>query len=261
MRIHFGTPEHVSSIRDAIRHYDASEFESPTRSTIPMLSLLHHSPDVFNGIVRKLGIQSDYDAYLEYKAGPFRGNGKPSHTDVMLRSGPDSLAIEAKWTEPMYALVKDWPKRGQAKTENQSAVLQGWIDTLASRLGRNLYADQFGDVVDQMLHRAASAAHTGDHPRLAYFLFKPGGDARTATADEIRAALQRLWDLLEKPSQFPFYAVEIEATPLPCYEDLRLLPKGEEATAEAVIAALQDTAPLFRFSNTSITQVGVASKA
>src|SRR5207248_1054781 len=98
------------------------EFESATRSTVPMLDLLIHSRPVFDTIISEIGIPSQYDLHLEYTVGPFGGRGKASHTDVMLTSGTESLAIEAKWTEPMYEAIKDWPEKGATKTANQQAV-------------------------------------------------------------------------------------------------------------------------------------------
>ena len=226
-----------------------------------MLSLLMHAPDLFNRILREIGFTDEYDLFLEYTVGPFGGRGKPSHTDVMLRSGQDSLAIEGKWTEPMYAAVKDWPKKGITKTKNQRAVLQGWLNVLAMRLGTTFDASHFEGVIYQMIHRAASAAFAGERPRLAYFLFKSSPDSRGARPDEIFDKLTDLWHLLREPANFPFYVVEIETEPLEAYQPLSLLAKGEDATAEAVCAALQDTIPLFHFCDHSIRQIGpVAGK-
>lgn len=255
MTIHFGTPNPIKTIADAVPLYASSEFESATRSTVPMLTLLMHAPDLFNTIVREVGFPSEYDLFLEYTVGPFGGRGKPSHTDVMLKSGQDSLAIEGKWTEPMYAAVKDWPKKGATKTPNQKAVLQGWLNILGKRLGTAFDVCGFDGSVYQMIHRAASAAFVGERPRLAYFLFKPSPDPRAAKPDDILGKLTDLWNLLGKPASFPFHVVEIETKPLEAFEPLRLLVKGEEATSEAVCAALQDTKPLFHFGDHRIRRV------
>src|SRR5262249_6317575 len=109
MTIHFGTPSSIKTFADAMPRYGRKEFESATRSTVPMLSLLMHALDLFRDIVRGLRFPEEYDLILEYTVGPFGGRGKTSHTDVMLTSGDESLAIEAKWTEPMYPATKDWP--------------------------------------------------------------------------------------------------------------------------------------------------------
>jgi hypothetical protein len=256
MTIHFGTPKAIKTIADAVTLYANGEFDSATRSTVPMLALLMHAPDVFNNIIREIGFPDDYDLHFEYTVGPFGGRGKASHTDVMLKTDLDSLAIEGKWTEPMYATVKDWPKRGAAKTANQLAVLQGWLNVFGRQLGKSFDVGAFDEMIYQMIHRAASAAYVGERPRLAYFLFKPSPDPRAAKSDDIFGKLTDLWHLLGKPASFPFYVVEIECKPLEKYEPLRLLVKGEEATTEAVCAALQEPTPLFQFSDYRIRRIG-----
>jgi len=85
----------------------------------------------------------------------------------------------------------------------------------------------FRPAIYQMVHRAASAA-TANMPHLAYFLFKPSPDDRTAGPEDIFDKLADLWDRLGKPATFPFHVVEIEAKPLDAYEPLRLLAKGAE---------------------------------
>src|SRR4051812_8787238 len=105
MNLHFGTPAAIKAVADAVPLYGCKEFESATRSTVPMLSLLMHAPNVFDEIVRRLGFPGSYDLFLEYMVRPPKGRGKASHTDVMLRSGTQALAVEGKWTEPMYEAV------------------------------------------------------------------------------------------------------------------------------------------------------------
>src|SRR5438046_1368623 len=105
MNLHFGTPAAIKSVAEAVPLYGGKEFESATRSTVPMLTLLMHATDLFDEIVRRLGFPGDYDLFLEYTVRPPKGRGKASHTDVMLKSGNHALAIEGKWTEPMYETV------------------------------------------------------------------------------------------------------------------------------------------------------------
>jgi hypothetical protein len=218
--LHFGRPDAVKSVADAVPLYGGREFESATRSTVPMLSLLMHAPELFDEIVRQLGFPGDYDLFLEYTVRPPKGRGKASHTDVMLRSGGHALAVEGKWTEPMYESVGKWLKAGRDQPNR------------------------------------TSAAATAVHPHLAYFLFKPSPDDRAARPHDILDKLAALWDRLGRPATFPFSVVEIEANPLDTYEPLRLLPKGEEATADAVSTALQDSKPLFSFTGFKCQRVG-----
>jgi hypothetical protein len=254
--INFGTPHSYGSIAETIPLYGLGEFESPTRSTIPMLSLLIHAPDTFNEIVQLLAMPSAYDLYLEFQVPPPQGQGMASHTDVMLRSGAESLAIEAKWTEPMYPPVGPWLIAGN-NPQNRVNVLDGWLDLLQQRVTKQLVANEFNDVIYQMLHRAASAASAGNSPRLAYFLFEPSPNGGAATPDAVYEKLSLFWDILGQPMTFPFYLVKIGIKPREAYEQLRLLPIGAEGTAEAMILALQDPlAPLFNFEIIQCQRVG-----
>ena len=42
---------------------------------------------------------------VEFTVDPPQGRGKASHTDIMIRSGPHALAIEAKWSEALYSIL------------------------------------------------------------------------------------------------------------------------------------------------------------
>jgi hypothetical protein len=255
MKINFGRPDSVSTIADAVLRYGDKEFESPTRSTIPLLSLLQHGLPLFSEITSKLGIPDEPHLFLEYTVSSPKGKGKASHTDVMLKSGAYALAIEAKWTEPMYDEVRKWKKKGSNESNKQN-VLEGWLSLLGKHLKTTFDASNFEKSIYQMLHRAASAAGTGTKPRLAYFIFKPSPGQKTASSEDIQAKLEQLWVNLGRPVTLTFSVVEIETKPTKAYEAIGNLPKGKPTTAEAVIAALVAEAPLFSFANYEIKTIG-----
>ena len=170
------------------------------------------TPALLDDIVRSLAFPDDYDLFLEYTVRPPQGRGKASHTDVMLRSGPRSLAIEAKWTEPMYETVKKWLKAGKDPA-NRTAVLGGWHGLLCRHATREFQLAALDDSIYQMVHRAASAVAAGQSPCLAYFLFKPSEDDRAATTDQILGKLTQLWETLGSPATFPFHLVEVKICP------------------------------------------------
>jgi len=93
-----------------------------------------------------------------------------------------------------------------------------------------------------MVHRAASACEAGGDPQLAYLVFKPSPDTRTADMQTIHDDLTHLWSLLGDPKRFPFYLVEVHLSPTAAFDAIALLPK--EATDEAVRGALCNE-PLF----------------
>lgn len=249
-----GRPNAMQTISESIEHYPVNEFNSPRRSTIPMLSLMLHNSKMFNEIVTELEMPTNLDLFLEHQVKSPADSHTYSDTDVMLKSSSDVLAIEAKWTEPMCDDVKNW-----LPTEDGidgPAVLKGWLDLLLKVIPkRGLRAEDFDDVIYQMIHRAASAAATGFRPRLAYFLFKSSPDLRPCSTDEIKTELTCLWTKLGKTNKFPFFVVEIEMADLPAYATLRDLPSCEE-TAELVRSALQSDQPLFEFQSHRIIKIG-----
>jgi hypothetical protein len=249
---YFGQPNSMHRVSEAVQHYTNNEFNSPTRSTIPMLSLMMHDPPLFNEIIQQLGMPKERDLFLEYKVESPANTRTHYHTDVMLKSGSDALAIEAKWTEPMHDDVNHW----LTTATNGRAVLDGWLKTLLKVIAkRRLEAENFDNVVYQMIHRAASAAATSFRPRLAYFLFSPSPDLQSASTVEIKTELNRLWTKLGKPKKFPFYVVEIGMANLPTYDAFGDLEECE-ATAEFVKAALQSDQPLFDFQTPQISKIG-----
>ncbi len=248
MKVQFGNPNATTSLEEAISRYPKDEFASATRSTIPLLSLLLRQPDYFIDLLRPLGLPPNYEMFLEYTVKSPQGRGRASHTDLMLIAERFGLALEAKWTEPMYELTQKWINGGKDET-NRQLVLDGWLSLLKRPAGRELDRRDFLDVVYQMIHRAASVASVSDLPRLAYFVFKPSPDQRSASTLEVKSQLGKLWRKLGCPSQFPFYVVEIEIEPTSAFEPLRHLPKGESSTSDAVISALLDSTPLFYFRN------------
>lgn len=175
------------------------------------------------------------------------------HTDIMVISGESSLAVEAKWTEPRYDTVGEWLEKGSNKL-NHREVLTGWLSLLQQQAQRTLNVGDFSDAVYQMVHRAASACAAGGNPQLAYLVFKPSPDPRTADMQTIHDDLTHLWNLLGNPKRFPFYLVEVQLSPTAAFDAIASLPKGNEATNEAVRDALCNE-PLFDFSEYELRTV------
>ena len=257
MSIHFGNPSSANTFMEIVPLYSTKEFQSPTRSTIPMMSMLIHQQEVFTRIIAGLGMPAESDIYLEYTVRQELGRGNASHTDVMVKSGIDAVAIEAKWTEPMYDTVQKWIAKGKDEA-NRRLVLDGWLQLLQQRVEKELKPADFESSIYQMVHRAASAAAAGENPRLAYLLFKPSHDSKAATTDAIKQQLELLWSALGSPSNFPFYVIEITVTEEEAYQPLKALPKNEE-TSEAVSAALQGDSPLFGFEASEPAKIGGVS--
>ena len=262
MRYHYGNPESSTNIGELISLYPRDEFASPTRSTIPLLDLLTHSPKVFERIISELGFPKHSELYLEYKVKPKEGRGKASQTDAMLISDQHSMAIEVKWTEPMYQTVSKWLKseakddwlQNEANDDNRTMVLKGWLKMIKPPISlEELPGKDFLEVAYQMVHRAASAAHAGDLPKMTYLLFNEPKQA--AKTESVLKMLRKFWNLLGCPSTFPFFVVQIEMQAQAAYEPLRGLKKNSNETSEAICAALQDKLPLFNFEVKRVEKV------
>ena len=257
---YYGNDDVLNNIDEAIPKYGGREFQSPTRSTVPLLSWLKHEPSMVESLLQDLGMSANFDLHLEYKVKPLKGHGKASHTDMMVVSEKSSLAIEAKWTEPRYESISKWRSQG-ADSQNRCDVLAGWLDFLQQHAPYPLHSDAFSVAVYQMVHRAASACSTGCNPKLAYLMFRSSQDPKSADMQKIHEDLTKLWDLLGKPDTFPFYLVELPLFPTAAFKEIAPLQKAnkttaeKKATAEKVRTALKSNR-LFDFDKYCIKKIG-----
>src|SRR5215469_15155862 len=115
----------IASIDQALSFYKHSEFESPTRSTIPLLSLFKRGEPIWQKVLQHFGLSdSSVEAHLEFTVSPPQGSGTSSHTDVMLIDRDRAIAIEAKWTEPRYEDVDAWLNK-RDNSQNRCDVAEG----------------------------------------------------------------------------------------------------------------------------------------
>jgi len=244
----------LNSINDAILIHNKSEFDSPTCSSVPLLSFLKHERKTFESFLTSVGVSPECNWHLEYTVKSPKGEGSPSHSDVMVIDGDVALAIEAKWTEPKGKTIDDWYPT--VDSMNGPLVLNGWLELLQPRATRKLRRADFSGAIIQMVHRAASACYAGNNPNLAFLLFTPSPSRQTATALKILNDLAHLWCLLGKPAKFPFFLVQVGLQYTEAFKRIASLQKGSKETAETVKQALVDTKPLFKFSEPSILNIG-----
>ena len=197
-----------NGLADALPFYGDKEFQSPTRSTLPLLCWLKNEQKMVIELLQSLGMPADGSLHLEYKVKSPKGRGKASHTDLMILSDKASLAVEAKWTEPRYKTAGEWLREG-TNPSNRLDVFSGWLSFLQQHAQRTLNTADFSDAVYQMVHRAASACAATAKPRMAYLVFKLSLDLKTADISTLHDDLNHLWNLLGNPKSFPFYLIEI----------------------------------------------------
>jgi uncharacterized protein DUF6946 len=247
----FFNQQPISTVADALPLYRAKEFNSASRSTVPLLSLLAHSADQWPAIA--LACTPAHIArqvQLEFKVAPPHVKGTPSHTDVMLLTKTHAFAIEAKWTEPPYETVREW----KGHTINGAMVLQAWLALLERHSAKRLDPQAFGDAVYQMVHRAASACASTRKPCLVYVQFCPLPQGRQPEVERLRADLTHLHSLLGAPPHFPFFLIEANITWSRAFDDLKVLPKGVPTTGDAVRLALR-AGPLFDVTSVKVHRI------
>jgi hypothetical protein len=224
---------------------------------VPLLAVLKDGYEILKSLLVELHMNTNSDLHLEFTVDPLKGRGIASHTDLMVRWQADTLALEAKWTEPRYETVAEWTRRGRTPG-NRECVLRGWLDLLQPHAARVLNLDDFSGAVYQMVHRAASACYNAEHPRLAYLHFIPDPSGQGATSAQYQSDLEHLQDLLGNPARFNFHLIEVEIRPTAAFERIKSLPKVSAKTAYTVRAALEN-GPLFEFTDFRLQAVKGAS--
>jgi hypothetical protein len=236
----------IANLDELPARYRAKGFGSPTRSTVPLVSLLKHESETWRGIAESLGCDgNDAEVHLEYTVDPPRGRGRPSHTDLMLLDSGRAVAVEVKWTEGAYNRVGEWLGKG-TDIQNRREVMTGWLELLQPCAARPLDLADFSGAVYQMVHRAASACALGRAPAMAYLQFASPQNGVPKQVARLRDDLAHLRELLGYPAGFPIRLVEVTIIPTAAFERIRDLPKGSADTAAAVRQAFLGE-PLFEF--------------
>jgi hypothetical protein len=182
--------------------------------------------------------------------------------------------LEAKWTEPRYETVSKWLKRRVAalvkkdpdveddtsKAAKHRATQQTVIKARLGLLGPHsaVGADEAGEAIYQMVHRAASASATANatasSPSLVYVHFQSMPARAGATIGQYRAELRRLHKLMGSPASFPFYLAEVPLWPTEAFHKIESLPLGDNETDKSVRAAIGSTR-LFDFGDPQIEDI------
>jgi hypothetical protein len=249
---------------DCAANYPDKEFASPTRSTVPLLDALRKgaTPSFLEKLLLEAGLSNEaLDLHLEYQVKPFKGKGKASHTDLMvIQPGAPkrSIAIEAKWTEPRYETVSKWLGCGTSP-ENRRNVLGGWLESIAGHTGTRIDPGNCGDLVYQMVHRAASAVEAsgaGGSPAMAYLIFKNVGEDSVkgeAPLEEYREDLRQFRTIIGNGERFPFFLISVPIRSTAAFASLSGLTKGHLSTVQSLRLALgKAMKPLFDFGEVRI---------
>ena len=155
----------VNDKGELISKYGKGEFDSPFRSTIPLIELVYEE----KLLKELLGYGSN--AKFVFEDETHIKKGKASCTDLVIYDEEKSCFIEAKRTEPQYETVEKW--LGTPKNINRKDVLNGWLEYIKERCKKNIQIQDVNDIVYQMVHRFASACKGKEDTELVYILFNP----------------------------------------------------------------------------------------
>lgn len=256
--LHFDRDPRADSLA-LVGSYETKEFASPFRSTIPLLALLKEQGQAFERLLDALGAGEACDLFSEYQVPCKRGRGKPSHTDLMIKSGRNAWAIEAKWTEPCYATVGEWLAEvggDDSRLSNRREVVNGWLDLIRHHPPTTPDETTLSTLTYQMIHRAASACAAGENPALVYLIFHEGNEL-SSDKNFYRSQLSALHAAFGTPASFPFLLVTMQIERSAAFERLTRLKKGDDATGQLVRNALLKDA-LFSFGELRVTVINAS---
>lgn len=210
--------EQLAGHATVLDRYSKKEFDSPTRSTIPLLEFWRSPGSRVKDLSAALRLPVPHRVQLDFEhlVRPPRGSGKESQTDLMVLSPQHAIAMEAKWTEPRYDDVDKWLRNGSA---NRKAVLQGWCELLQQHGAGPIAEGSLLKLPYQMVHRAASACHAikAGYPLLVYLVFEPTAHKRR----EYLSDLSRLRDALGPRSSLVMALAECRIEQLPLLAKIR----------------------------------------
>jgi hypothetical protein len=257
-RYRFDT-EAVPDFAALCERFTGKTLRSPYRSTVPLLSLVEHSPQQWNELVKSSGAPTNATVHFEYCVASPKAGGNPSQTDALVMSDSNIWAVEAKWTEPRYETVAKRLSKPESDGADPKVTVDGWLKHLNRFAAHPLQVEDVKDVVYQVLHRAAStcavATTQGCIPHLIYLHFHPSPLKTSATTDQYISDLRHLHTLLGRPASLKFAVVEMPLQQTKAFELIKDLDKRSPETSVQVSAALRQ-GPLFTFGTPTTTRIG-----
>jgi hypothetical protein len=243
----------VGDFQTLLNQYPEAELRSPLRSTVPLLAYWRNPLVGLEQLAEALGVRfSDpLELLFEHQVPVKGGVGKASHTDLMVRTPTQRIAIEAKYTEPAYESVSAWRKK--ARGDNRDKVLEGWVKLINDALHTSLTLEDVEDSTYQLVHRTASACEgTAAVRAVVYQCF----DCDPHERDGYLAQMRRLKRLIGEQTSLRFVLLECRIQATPQYDNLleRWRNKKERDLESEVRNGLRE-GNLLKFESCSTTAV------
>lgn len=207
----------VKDFEELLRQYPEAELRSPLRSTVPLLAYWRDPAIGLDRLSTSLGeaFSDPVELLFEHQVPVKAGTGKASHTDLMIRTPTQTVAIEAKYTEPGYESVSAWRKKSTG--DNRDKVLRGWLKLINDTLHSSLTVKNAEDSTYQLIHRTASACEGSAAVRIvAYQCFDCDSRERKQYLDQMR----RLKGLIGNQTNLRFVFLECKLERTAQYENL-----------------------------------------
>lgn len=235
--------EKVSGFNALLDRYPLNHFNSPRRSTVPLLAYWKE-PGRCQAFFKALAVeppaaQESLALAFEYEVPVQAGKGFPSSTDLMIIGKKLVVAVEAKNFEPEYETVKSWMRK--ADRDNRRAVLQGWLTLINRTTDSQLSHRDVLDISYQALQRAASACfplagEPGVARCMVYQLFTDAD----SQAPKIARDLAALGSMIPPAAlRIAFVTVRLEKTPVYRVLEDRWVKEKERLLREEVVAGLK----------------------
>ncbi|MEZ0258435.1 MAG: hypothetical protein ACAI37_24360 [Chthoniobacter sp.] len=160
-----------------------------------------------------------------------------------------TAAIEEKWTEGRYPSLRSW--LGATPSVNRTQVADHWLELIGTKIGQQLDQRDFQGVVNQMIHRAASACiREAAEPVLIYQCFA----LQESKVQQLQADLADFHARLGSPATLWFYVLQ---TPAELKKEFESVLK--QADQSAALPAAEIRAALnrgSRFVNERLIAIG-----
>jgi hypothetical protein len=264
--LQYGT-QVVPSFDALLDQYPLNHFNSPRRSTVPLLAywkeqgrceeFLFHlaaedAPDIQP--------PDSLTLIFEYEVPVQEGKGAPSCTDLMLVGDKLVVAVEAKYSEPDYETVREWLRK--SNPENRRAVLHGWLALINETTGSQL---AYGDVLEtayQVVHRTASACfpHKGAAGISRFMVYQIFEDSDGKVVKIVRdlAALEKM--MPPGTLQLGCLVIPLEKQPAVCVLEARWVKEKERLLRDEVRDGLRQNR-FFVFAKPMICRAADSSGA
>lgn len=259
----YGRPIEARTGAELLDQIPDREFDKVTRSTVPLLQLwLTDAGRAARAeLLEKLGTHGTAirKAAFEYtvpaNCRPCSARGKVSCTDLLLHAGRDVLAIEAKYREQRYPLVRKW-RTSTSKKDNADAVLAHWVRHAIGMDGP--VGDNYDHLVYQLVHRTASActaAGEAGRPVVVLLLFSDAHrDDYSAAMSDLAAAFAG------REPKISFRTMLVQTKPDEAAHAELTSVRAPTLRAETLRAWLRGGRPVYSFGRVDEVHTSTASR-